>query len=148
MKLDSRTIDFNKEILIGELGALVGAVLLGLVAFFIHKNPNIVSTLTLLGSVAGGSLSWWIARIHDEKKRNEFSIKKLGRDISLYTPVAILIALLISYPTIFWVTHAISTKIRFDFLGSLAGELSGFALFLVLMNGYRYILKRKFNRVL
>ena len=148
MKLDSRTIDFNKEILFGEVGALVGAVLLGLIAYFIHKNPNIVSILTLIGSVAGGSLLWWIARIHDEKKRNEFSIKKLGRDLSLYTPVAILIALLISYPTIFWVTHAISAKIRFDFLGSFAGELSGFILFLILMNGYRYILRHSFHRVL
>lgn len=148
MRLDSRTIDFNKEILLGEIGALVGAVLLGLVAFFIHKNPNIVSILTLIGSIAGGSASWWIARVHDEKKRHEFSIKKLGRDISLYTPVAFLIALLISYPTIFWVTHAISTKIRFDFIGSLAGELSGFALFLIVMNGYRYILRHSFHRVL
>jgi len=148
MKLDSRTIDFNKEILFGEIGALTGAVLLGVVAFFIHKNPNWVSTLTLLGSIAGGSIFWWITRIYDEKRRNEFSIKKLGKDLSLYTPVAILIALLISFPTVFFVTHAISAKIRFDFLGSLVGELSGFILFVVLMNAYRYILKRKFNRVL
>jgi len=148
MSLDQRTIDFNKEILVGEIGALVGAVLLGFVAFFIHKNPNIVSTLTLIGSIVGGSVSWWIARIDDEKRRNEFSIRKLGRDISLYTPIALLIALLISYPTVFFVTHAISMRIRFDFLGSLAGELSGFILFLAFMNSYRYILKHKFNRIL
>lgn len=148
MKLDRRTIDFNKEILVGEIGALVGAVLLGFVAYFIHRNASIVSMLTLIGSVVGGSLSWWIARIGDEKRRNEFSIRKLGRDISLYTPVALLIALLISYPTVYIVTHAISMRTRFDFLGSLVGELAGFILFLALMNLYRYILKKKFNRVL
>ena len=148
MKQDNRFIDFNKEILIGEIGALLGAVLLGFLAFYIHKNPNWVSTLTLLGSITGGSASWWITRIYDEKRRNEFSIKKLGKDLSVYTPVAILIALFISFPTVFFVTHAISARIRFDFLGSLAGELSGFVLFLLLMNGYRYLLKHSFNKIL
>ncbi len=148
MKLDSRSIDFNKEILIGELGALIGAVLFGLEAFLLHKSPDFTSTLTIVGSTIGGSVSWWITRIHDERKRNEFSIKRLGKDLTFYTPVAFLITTFISYPAVFLVTHSISSRIHFSFLGSFVGELSGFTLFFVLMNGYRYFLKHSFRQVL
>ncbi len=146
--MESRAVDFNKEILIGELGALLGASFFGLESFLIGKSPNFISIFTIIGSIIGGSYSWLITRIYDERKRNEFSIKKLKRDLSLYTPIALLVALLITYPIVFFVTRSISSKIHLSFLGPFAGELSGFAVFIVLMNGYRYILKNSFHKIL
>lgn len=143
--MDNYSKDFNKEIIIGELGALAGAIFFGCLALALDTNLNFTSIFTVLGSVTGGSYSWLITRIYDQKKRGEFSIKNLGKDISLYTPLAFLTVLLICYPIVFFVTRSVSGA-HFPFLGPVAGELSGFAVFLILMNSYRYVLKNSFNK--
>src|SRR5208283_6063321 len=105
ISLNKRVFDFNKEVLIGEVGAIIGAPIFGLLGSFMSRSPNFISVDTLVGSFFGGCISMLITRVYDEKKYKRFSTKKLVRDISLYTPAAFLIALLVSYPVLLLVTH-------------------------------------------
>jgi membrane protein YqaA with SNARE-associated domain len=148
IRLNKRVIDFNKEILIGEIGALVCASIFGFIGSLISKSPNFISIATVIGSAFGGCVSWLITRIYDEKKYKTFSVKKLTKDISFYTPIAFLIAVLVSYPIIILVTHSLFIKEHISYLSSFLGELSGFGVFLILINTYRYILSRFLNRLL
>jgi uncharacterized membrane protein YeaQ/YmgE (transglycosylase-associated protein family) len=148
IKVNKIVIDFNKEVLIGEIGALVCAPLFGLIGSLIMGSPNFVSLATLIGSIFGGCVSMLIARIHDEKKYKRFSTRKLMRDISFYTPAAFLIAGLISYPILLIVTHTLFMIGHISYLSSFIGELSGFVVFLILINVYRYALSRLLNKEL
>ena len=88
------------------------------------------------------------ARIRDEKKYKTFSTKKLWKDITLYTPAAFLIAGLISYPVLIFVTHSLFVKEHISYLSSFIGELSSFLVFLVIINIYRYALSHLLNKEL
>ena len=147
--MDSRSKDFNKEIIIGEAGALAGASLFGILSIYLESTPNLVSVFTILGSVIGGLYSWVITRIYDQKRRHEFSIGKLGKDLSWYSPIALLTGLFICYPIIFFVTRSISLKsIHLVSFGPIIGELAGFTAFIIIMNSYRYFLKAFFKKIL
>ncbi len=148
MALSRRAVDFNKEILIGEIGALAGAPLFGVIGSLIISRPDVISTFTVLGSILGGFLSWFITRIYDERKEEEFSAKKLARKLSLYTPAAFLVSILIGYPVVFFVTRTLSMRDNITAFSSLMGELSGFVIFLILINTYRYVLLKYFNKML
>ncbi len=146
IQLNKRVIDFNKEILIGEIGALLGASLFGFLGSLISRSPNFIPIATVIGSIFGGCISWVAARFHYEKKNNRFSARKFTRDISFYTPVAFLISVLVAYPTVIVVTHSIFLENSIPYLSSFIGELSGFIVFLILINAYRYILSRYLNK--
>ena len=148
MALSRRAVDFNKEILIGEIGALVGAPLFGIIGSLIRSRPDIISTFTVAGSIIGGFVSWFITRLYDEKKEKDFSAKKLAKKLSLYTPAAFLVSILVGYPVVFLVTHALSVREHITAFSSLMGELSGFVIFLILINLYRYLLLKHFNKIL
>jgi hypothetical protein len=146
IKLNKRVIDFNKEIIIGEIGALLGASLFGFLGSLISRSPNFIPIATVIGSIFGGCISWLAARIYYEKKNKRFSAKKFAKDVSFYTPVAFLISVLIAYPTVILVTHSLFIKDNIPSLSSFIGELSGFIVFLTLINLYRYILSRYLNK--
>lgn len=148
IKLNRRVIDFNKEIIIGEAGAIIGAVLVGFLGSLILRNGRFVSFATLFGSILGSSIFWLCARFYDEKRHSKFSVGKFARDITLFTPVAFLIAVSFSYPIILIVTNLIFQKYHIAFLSSFIGEASGFAVFLILINTYRIILEHYFNKKL
>lgn len=148
IKMNKRILDFNKEILIGEVGALIGASFLGFIGSLISRAPNFVSISTLIGSIFGGSTSMLITKVHDEKKYKTFSKKKLVRDISLYTPAAFLIAGLVAYPVLLFVTNLLFVKDNVAPLSSFIGELAGFGAFLIVINIYRYSLSRLLKREL
>ena len=86
IKLNKRVLDFNKEVLIGEIGAIVGATLFGFLGSLISRSSYFIPIATLVGSIFGGSISMLTARIRDEKKYKTFSTKKLWKDISTIFP--------------------------------------------------------------
>ena len=148
IKLNQRAINFNKEIFVGEIGALLFAPIFTLLASHIFRSPNLISFSALAGSLSGGCILWLATRIYDEKKYGNFSAGKFSRDIAFYTPVAFLISILISYPTVVIVTRFLFIKDHAPIFSSLAGELSGFLIFLILINTYRIILNRSFKKKL
>jgi positive regulator of sigma E activity len=148
MKVSKRAFNFNKEILIGEIGALLGAPLFGILGAIIFGSPDSISSFTIVGSIFGGSASWLVTRIYDEKKFGEFSASKITKNLSLYTPVAFLITILFTYPIVFLVTHALSVKDHITLISSLTGEMVGFMVFLILINTYRYVLVKSFNKII
>ena len=145
MKLNRRSFDFNKEIFFGELGALAGAPMFGILGALMSHSPDFISAFTVFGSIIGSSIIWLITRIHDEK-RDGVSARRIARNISMFTPVAFSITLLVGYPVVFLVTHALSVKHHVTFFNSLIGEICGFLIFLILINLYRYIMIKKFNK--
>ncbi|MFZ1970925.1 MAG: hypothetical protein WAU65_01965 [Candidatus Nanoarchaeia archaeon] len=148
MKLSSRAIEFNKEIFIGETGAIIGAVIMGFLGSLILKNGRFVSFATLFGSILGSSVFWLSARIHDERSHHKFSIGKFAKDITLFTPVAFLICICFSYPTVLFITNLVFRKGEVPYLSSFIGELAGFCVFLILINTYRIVLDYYFNKKL
>lgn len=143
--MSKRSIDFNKEIIIGGIGGLLGAPLFGFISSLITDKLNFISLATVLGAMIGASASWLIARIYYERKRKEFSVKKFTKDIFLYTPAALFIALLISYPTVFFITRFILENHMRSGISSFVGQLCGFIVFIVLINIYRQTLKHFFD---
>ncbi len=148
MKLNKRVIDFNKEILIGEIGAILGAPIFGFLGSLIFTNSKFISFATLFGSILGGSISWLVARIYDEKKSKRFSVGKFAREVTFFTPVAFLISISASYPTVLFVTNSVFLRSHISFLSSLVGEICGFSIFLLLINSYRIVLGHYFNKKL
>lgn len=145
---NSKFIDFNKEILFGELGALLGAPIFGVIGSLMSRSPDFISLFTIVGSIFGGSVLWLVTKFYDEKKENRFTVKKFAYRISLFTPVAFTISILVTYPIIFFVTHALSSRHHVTFLSSLSGEVVGFCVFLILINTYRYVLIKSFRKEL
>jgi uncharacterized membrane protein YeaQ/YmgE (transglycosylase-associated protein family) len=148
IKLKSRVIEFNKEIFIGEVGAILGAVLFGFIGSLILRNGRFISYATLFGSVLGSSIFWLCARIYDEKNHRRFSVRKFSHDITLFTPVAFLISICFSYPTVLFMTNLVFGKDHISFFSSFIGELCGFTVFLIFINTYRIILDYYFNKQL
>lgn len=148
VKTNRRLIDFNKEIFVGEIGALIGAPLFGFIGFHLSKNPVFLSFFTLCGSITGGAISWLITRIYDEKKYGDVKLRKISKDISMFTPVAFLISILITYPIILIVSHYLFVHHKIAYLSSFLAEVSGFCVFLILINIYRIILNRYFNKLI
>ena len=148
VKLNSRVIEFNKEIFIGEIGAIIGAVVIGFFGSLILRNGKFISFATLFGSILGSSIFWLSARMHDEKNYHRFSVGKFARDITLFTPIAFLISICFSYPTVLFMTNFVFRKDHISFLSSFVGELCGFCVFLIFINIYRVVLDHYFNKKL
>jgi len=149
LDLDERTVDFNKELLGAEIGGIIGAPSFGWASSYLFSASESISLFTVVGSVFGAAISWLLMRIRHERRRGEFSYKKLTTDMSYFTPAAFIIALVVAYPTIFFVTRALLKTFKtHPILSSLGGEVCGFFLFLVFINIYRWILKRHYKKVL
>lgn len=149
MEFTEKFIDFNKELFFGEIGGIIGAPLFGFLSSFIFSQSNIISAFTVLGSATGATFSWLFMRIKHEKSRGTYSLEKLTKDVSFYTPAAFLIALIFAYPTIFSVTNEmLETFMQHPLIAGAIGELSGFCVFLILINIYRTFLNKKFGREL
>ena len=55
------TIDFNKELLFGEIGSVICAPLVALIVSRVTSAAGTISTSAVVGSNGGGSGGEWIA---------------------------------------------------------------------------------------
>ena len=141
-------LDFNKQIVVGEIGSLIGAPLAGTLCSLFTQNPNTISGFTVAGSLIGASLFWLITRILDEKRKKQFSTKKLFGDIAFYTPAAVTLVFLVYQPTLFFLTKTFLNSKMFVTLAVILSQIIAFMLFLVLINIYRIVIKKYFKREL
>ena len=140
MKHSMIDVDFNKEILFGEIGALISAPSTAFLASLITHNKSFISALAVLGSLAGASLFWLIMRAFDEKKDMIFSIQNMALDIGYFTPAAFLCALFIYYPSLFIMSRHLLTQDYRVISSVIISQAIAFTLFLVAMNTYRHLL--------
>ena len=146
--INRRLIDFNKEVLFGEVGGIIGAPLVGFLASIFSARPGILASFTLVGSITGAAILWLSARIYDRKKRKQFSVLKLGEDIAFYTPVAFTIAFFVCYPSIFLISRFLLRKGLPVVVSSASAEFSAFLMFLIAINIYRFLLIIFFDKSL
>ena len=142
------TINFNKELVFGEMGAIIGAPLF---AFAISNFTNVVKYISfsaVLGSILVQALFWLSRRVYDKKTEKGYSVKNLGEDIIYFTPVAFLVALFFYYPILFFASEHFMRDNHRVVYSVISAQLFAFFAFLSLMNLYRYLLAKYYGKVL
>jgi len=100
-----------------------------------------------LGSILGSSL-WLAVRVYDTTHKDNFSAKNILEDISYFTPVAFLLSCIIYYPVLYFLFRNFLRQ-HFIVLSSVfISQIIAFAVWLFAFNIYRYILMKKFGKML
>ncbi len=148
MHISKSFINFNKEILSGELGAFLGAQTMGLVIKHINLNKSQISFLVVLGAILGSALFYLPMRIFHQKKKDNFSVTNFSKDIVLYSMAAILLTVSVYYPTLFFLERYLLRFVKEVNLSILLAQTIAFLMFLIFINIYRFILKKYFHKEL
>ena len=148
LKRHSGVVDFNKEILMGEIGALLGVQLFSYVSSKIYHSPEAISFFAVLGAIFFSSLFFLGMRIYHYDKRNDLSIKKTIKDVSYYAPGSLVIVFLFYYPLLFLVSRSLLGSGVEVSLAVFLSQVVAFFYFLIFINIYRLSLKKFFKVVL
>jgi hypothetical protein len=133
---------FNREIILGECGALVLANGSAPIVYHFTRSPDLISSAAVAATLVGGGLCWLAARVYDKVKDRTFSAKGLASDIGYFTPAAIILGLGVYDPSIFMASHYLLIRGAGDSVSVLVGQLFAFCLFLASLNAYRLLLLR------
>lgn len=148
MTISKEAINFNKEILFGELGAVVGTQSFGYLSSKITHSVNIISYSVVIGAVIVASLFWFLMRVYDRKIRRSYSDKKIIEDVAYFTPASAALTILFYYPALFLITrHLLENSTRVYYSAILA-QIIAFSIFLVGINIYRKILIKYYGKIL
>jgi hypothetical protein len=146
--MDRSAFDFNKEILFGELGALISAPLISYIVSRFTDVPKIISSFAVGGAIFGACAFWLLMRAYDEKSRKELSVKHMASDIEYFTPGAFILALLIYYPSLYLVSKHFLTEDYRVLISVILSQVIAFLLFLIAVNIYRYFIWKYFGKKL
>jgi len=134
------TLIFNREILVGECGALVLASIAAPVVSHFTVNSAVISATAVAATLVGGGLSWLAARIYDRKKQKTFNAQAIVSDIGYFSPGAVILGLGVYDPAIYLLTqHLLMRGVRVG-VAVIIGQAVAFALFLLALNAYRFLL--------
>jgi hypothetical protein len=140
--MQKSTLDFNREILFGECGALITANPTATLAAHFTGNAEIISSAAVAGTLIGGAAFWLVARIYDQVRERRFSAKLLATDVGYFTPGAVIFGFLVYDPSIYLTSHhLLRTGTRVEY-SVIVGQAVAFFLFLGCMNLYRLLLLR------
>lgn len=148
MKISKNLINFNKEILFGEIGAIVGIQIVDYIFSKMNYPANLFSYIIVMGAIVGASLFWFIMRIYDKTRKDKYPEKKIIEDISYYAPAAFILTSIFYYPTLFFATKYFLEHNRRVELSSTFAQIIAFGLFLLGINIYRYILNKYYHKTL
>lgn len=143
MKISKSFINFNKQILMGEMGAIIGAQLFSHLASEVFHSVTRVSLAAVIGSMIGSSL-WLFTRAYDMGVHKKFSFKELAEDFVYFTPVAFLLSCIIYYPLLFFLSksmlihHFINHSIVLSSV--FISQLIAFIILVLALNLYRIFL--------
>lgn len=136
------TLDFNREILFGECGALLMANPAALIVSRFTRSSAVISWAAVGGTLAGGALFWLAARVYDARRDKRFNPRVLMSDIGYFTPAAIALGFLVYDPSIYLTSHYLLDQGGRVGRSVIVGQVVAFALFLSCMNLYRLALLR------
>ncbi|MFH1311262.1 MAG: hypothetical protein ABIH65_02550 [Nanoarchaeota archaeon] len=142
------TFNFNKQIIFGEVGALIGAPLIAYIISRFTSNSKFISFFAVIGAIVGQAILWLSTRTYDKKKEGNFSIKNLIGDLIYFTPMAFLLTLFVYYPTIYFVADYLISDHYKVIYSVISSQILAFSLFLIVINLYRYFLAKYYNKVL
>jgi hypothetical protein len=140
MKLSKHFIHFNKEILIGEVGTLLGIQFVDFLSSDSHFPIKLIPHLIVLGAIIGGSLFWLLARVYDGSKEGKYSEKKLFDDMKYFTPASTFFTFAFYYPVLFFATKYFLEHHRKLEFSTITSQVIAFLAFIIGINIYRYIL--------
>lgn len=142
------SLNFNKELIFGEIGAITGAPLTAYIVSQLVHNTKIISFSAVIGAVLGQAVFWVSMRFYDKNRESNYSIKRLGEDLIFFTPVAFFLALFLYYPSIYFISGYL-IKDQFKVIYAvISSQIIGFFLFLIAINLYRYILAKIYGKIL
>jgi len=148
MGITKETINFNKEILFGEIGAIVGIQIFSHIFYKLELSANIISYLVVVGAIVGASLFWFIMRLYDKTRKNIYSEKNIVEDISYIVPASFILTIIFYYPTLFFMTkYLIEHNKLIDYIATVP-QIVAFALYLIAINIYRKVLMKYYNKTL
>lgn len=148
MKITKETINFNKEILFGEVGAIVGIQIFSRIFYRLDISVNLISYLIIIGAIIGSSVFWFVMRVYDKTRKNKYSERKIIEDISYIVPAAFILTLIFYYPTLFFVTkYLIEHNKLIDYIATFP-QIIAFGLYLIAINIYRKTLIKYYNKIL
>jgi len=139
-KISKSFLNFNKELVFGEIGAILGANFFSLFIFKVYPYSRIIPFVAVIGSVLGSALFWITLRIYDQTRSRYFSIKNFSLDFLYFSPAAFIISLLTYYPSIFFISHYLLIHKQFVLFSVFTSQIIGFVFFLILINIYRILL--------
>lgn len=142
LNLCRRCVDFNKQLLFGEIGALIGIPLFPFIASFVTDEASVLSLLAVVGGLVTGSAFWLVAKIGDEWKQGRRSALRLAGQIAWFSPAAFCIGLMVYQPTLFLVARWLIRSGVTVVFAALASQALAFGLFLAAMNIYRLAVLR------
>ena len=148
MKISKEALNFNKEILFGEAGAVIAAPLFSHIFSKFSLSPTVLATWTVISVMVTASLLWLVMRIYDKTRNGKIETGKFIGDLAYLTPVASALAFTIYYPTLFFLSRYFFENSYRVASSAAISQMSAFALFLFSLNMYRYFLLRITGRKL
>ncbi len=148
MKFSRAALNFNKEILFGELGAIAGAQAFGYISSKTGHPHSVTSTLVVIGAMVGSALFYLTVRLYNQKKSKAFSLKKFSTDLLYFTPIALILTIGIYYPSLFLFEQYFLKNLHVVILSTFLAQSLAFTFFLTGINIYRMILIKSFKRKL
>jgi len=142
------TINFNKEILFGEVGAIVGIQISSYILSKMDYSINLLSYIIVISAIVGASLFWFAMRVYDKTRKNKYPEKNIIEDIAYYAPAAFILTSLFYYPTLFFATKYFLEHNRMIEYSATISQIIAFGLFLVGINIYRYVLGKYYKKEL
>lgn len=138
--ISKSVINFNKELLFGEIGAMVGAQVFGFFAYILAASNSIISAAATAGAIIGAAIFFLSLRIYDKVKEHEFSKAKFANDLLYFTPVAFMLTVFVYYPMLFFADRYLLNNQHHVVYATFVAQLIAFICFLVGINIYRYVL--------
>lgn len=137
-----RFLAFNKQLICGEIGALIGTPSFPAVASLFTRNADILSASAVVGALVAGSVFWVVMKIRDERQQGTSSLSRLAGQIAWFSPAAFVSGLLTYQPVLFLAGRAFIRMGVPVVPAVLAAQALAFCLFLLAMNGYRLAVHR------
>jgi len=97
--------DFNKELVLGEIGALIGTPLVSLITSLLTTNDTAIALAAAIGGQVVGAIFWVTTHVFDRKRNKRFTMRNLKEDIIGFTPVAMTMDFIIYEPLLFFVSR-------------------------------------------
>ncbi|VVB83954.1 Uncharacterised protein [uncultured archaeon] len=148
MKISREAFNFNKELLFGELGSLIGIQLVVFLSWLFHFNRSIIPHLVVAGALVSGTLCWLLARIYDKSRKEKYSGKSFFNDMKYFVPASVFLTYAFYYPSLYFISKYFIAHYRFLESAAVFSEIIAFSLFMLGINLYRYILIKKFKKTL
>lgn len=149
--ISNSTLDFNKEMILAELGSFVCTPAVAFLFSLFTAIPRLISFGAVIGGIIGSSLMFIATRLWDKKRHAQherYGFRGLIGDLAYLTPVAFILALIVYYPTVFFLSRYLLTHDSRVTISAVAGQLVAFSAMAVCLNVYRIVLRRRFGKEL